>query len=522
MTDEREAMLDAIQVGLGGAGIAFEQPDGSALEVQKARSGFTGKVGPPVTQPTTLPDGTPFSPEDNARFDMLQRRFSGAGVIFESKTGERVTLRNPRPGAVESVVVKHDGTVETVGAPKPAPPTRPMIRDASRRIREVLRSLIATQPFFGHLALRLPLREDTSRKTVASDGEIIRYNPSWVLEQPSDKIRSAISHCVLACALHHHTRRGERKYERWQRASREATLPYLREAGLTTTEGGENDTVERIYDRLPDENDDDNKDDNQSPPGASPGEGDGGGPPSSDPNGRGEVMDAPVSEDPAEAEAERREIEQKWDEARQQAAQASKAAGVTPGSILALIEESHRHRVDWREELRRFLTAVAATDYTWSRPNRRHIASGLYLPALHSDRVGPIVLAVDTSGSMDDVALQHVWTEIRGLARDANPENVTVVQCDSKVQRIDHYAVEEMPESLETVGRGGTAYAPAFEAVEDMPQRPAVVLYFTDLHCYDIGTNPGVPVLWVVQPGGAKDKPMPFGETIYIPGESDR
>ena len=81
-------------------------------------------------------------------------------------------------------------------------------------------ALLREQPFFGSLALRLPIRADASRETLASDGREIRYAPEWVAETDAHVIETAIARVVLACALKHHTRRGERDPDRWQRAPR--------------------------------------------------------------------------------------------------------------------------------------------------------------------------------------------------------------------------------------------------------------------------------------------------------------
>ena len=59
---------------------------------------------------------------------------------------------------------------------------------------------------------------------------------------------------VLACALKHHTRRGERDPERWQRASQLVTHGLLRDAGFTLppdAEAWDGISVEQAYDRLP-------------------------------------------------------------------------------------------------------------------------------------------------------------------------------------------------------------------------------------------------------------------------------
>ena len=86
--------------------------------------------------------------------------------------------------------------------------------ESARRVGDCVTALLRDQPFFGSLALRLPIRADASRETLASDGKDIRYAPGWVAETDADRIRTALGRVVLACALKHHTRRGERDPER--------------------------------------------------------------------------------------------------------------------------------------------------------------------------------------------------------------------------------------------------------------------------------------------------------------------
>ena len=70
---------------------------------------------------------------------------------------------------------------------------------------------------------------------------------------------------------------------------------------------------------------------------------------------------------------------------------------------LGRTDEAVRHPpVDWRDVLRAFVAAAACNDYSWSRPNRRFVWQGLYLPGLHSEDIGEVVIAIDTSGSVGD------------------------------------------------------------------------------------------------------------------------
>ena len=126
--------------------------------------------------------------------------------------------------------------------------------ESASRISGCVTALLRDQPFFGSLALRLPIRPDAARETLASDGREIRYSPDWVANTDADLIKTAIGRVVLACALKHHTRRGQREPGRWQQASQLVTHGLLRDAGFKLppdAEAWDGISVEQAYDRLP-------------------------------------------------------------------------------------------------------------------------------------------------------------------------------------------------------------------------------------------------------------------------------
>ena len=129
-----------------------------------------------------------------------------------------------------------------------------MEAESARRIGDCVTGLLRSQPFFGNLALRLPVLPDPTRKTLGCDGQNIRYSSQWVAETDAHRVQAAIARVVLACALKHHTRRDERDPERWQHASQLVTHGMLRDAGFTLPEDAEaweGMSVEEAYDRLP-------------------------------------------------------------------------------------------------------------------------------------------------------------------------------------------------------------------------------------------------------------------------------
>ena len=445
--------------------------------------------------------------------------------------------------------------------------------ESAQRVSGCVTALLREQPFFGSLALRLPVRADAGRETLASDGREIRYSPQWIAETDAHLIETAIARVVLACALKHHTRRGERDPERWQRASQLVTHGLLRDAGFTLPpDAGAWDgiSVEEAYDRLPepdegesgdsdppdagagsgadaagapmpdgsdpsdqgDDGEDGDTGDAPDSPGGDDGDGagspetsndDGGGsaPTSCDPSGTGEIMDAPAGgsagspPSPGDMTLE----EQAWDEAMHQALNLAKAEGKAPGGIEETVRGAHASMLDWRSLLRRYMTDAVKSDYSWSVPNRRFIDSGLYLPSIRSDGMDAIAVIIDTSGSLPAATLAEFWAELREVASEIRPGRVIVLQVDAAVQDAAEYAPDELPDEIAIKGRGGTDFRPGFEWLEEQGIQPGVCLYFTDMECSDYPeTEPSFPVLWCDFGDGDSPwrQPEPWGERIDI------
>ena len=447
--------------------------------------------------------------------------------------------------------------------------------ESARRVSDCVTALLRDQPFFGSLALRLPIRPDASRETLASDGHEIRYAPQWVADTDADLIKTAIGRVVLACALKHHTRRGERKPARWQRASQLVTHGLLRDAGFKlppAAEAWDGISVEQAYDRLPEPQDDDGGG-NDSPPATageggsntpdpksggdhdddtdghgptqgddpqsedSPGEGhdddprdedapgEGGetGVPSFDPSGTGEVMDAAARDcadaGTGDAPMDINDEEQAWDEAMHQALNLAKAQGKAPGAVEETIRDAHTSTLDWRTLLRRYMTDAARSDYSWSLPNRRFIDSGLYLPSIRSEGIDTVAVIIDTSGSVDAQALAAFWTEVREIATELQPESVIVLQVDAALQDAAEYVPGDLPEEIAIKGRGGTDFRPGFAWLEEHGTTPSLCLYFTDMDCDRYPeTEPSHPILWIdwSASAGSSREPPPWGEHIKI------
>ena len=172
---------------------------------------------------------------------------------------------------------------------------------------------------------------------------------------------------------------------------------------------------------------------------------------------------------------------------------------------------------------------IAKSDYSWSRPNRRFIHQGLYLPSPHSENeMGVVVIAVDVSGSVDQRKLSVFCGGVNGILEQTNPEKVIIIYCDMQITRVAEFARDEYPIEFECSGGGGTDLRPPFEYVAENDLNPDVFLYFTYLCGPRPESAPHYPVVWIDQDNTiaafGEDQMrrygiLPeFGQLIGIPG----
>ena len=374
--------------------------------------------------------------------------------------------------------------------------------------------LLLDQPWFGSLAMRLDLIEDASIPTMATNGSEIRYNPEFVLKQTRDHLFGIMAHEVLHCALLHPYRRGSREPQRWNIATDHVINLQLRAAGFSLPDDALADpkytglNADVVFAQLGDEPQDDGTpkstgtcdDAPKQQPGA----------PQPDPNAQ--PGDQP-GQQPAEGQGM---TEEDWQIAAEQASNITRAAGRLPGSAAEAAKAASQQPQDWRAILREFIEQTQPHDYSWSVPNRRFIADGLYLPGMIKENFPRFIFVTDSSSSVTNEAIKAGVAEVQEIVRELRPERLLVISCDTRVRSTQEFTADDFEITLNVTGRGGTAFQPAFDwiaAQEDEP--PAALMYFTDLeNGGERVTEPDYPVLWVT--GKNVTKNGPFGQTVRI------
>ena len=393
----------------------------------------------------------------------------------------------------------------------------------SLRIQKARTALLLDHPFFGSLLYRLKDRESRAVKTMATDGISLLWNPEFVETLTAATLAGTLAHEVMHPALHHHLRRSGRDPKRWNIACDHAINPLLVDAGLKLPEGVllesrfRGMSAEQIYNLLESDQDADPNGDND--PQSADSNGSNGSPdrneagdqsaPETD-GGIGQVLDAPLeSDDSPTVEEQARE----WEVAVKQAITVARQAGKVPTGLDRTMEGAAEAAVDWRELLRRLWSETTPSDYSWMRPNRRHLWRGLYIPGVVRDGVGEIVIAVDCSGSISGRQLRLFEAEARSLLEGQRPERVYVLYFDAVIQNVEIYEADQ-PISLNPVGGGGTEFGPCFEWVDERGIMPQTMVFLTDLYGSFPPSAPSYPVLWA----STGRRQAPFGEVIPMQG----
>ena len=389
------------------------------------------------------------------------------------------------------------------------------------------RSLLLDHFFFGGLVMHLEeVQDPKAEKGLWVDGVSVGYNPETMATLDLREGAGLLAKGVLHCALQHHLRRGGRDQKLWQKACDLVTNPAIIDSGLGLPAGAELDrqyadkSAEQVYHIL----------EQQAKPQGGGGQqqqsGQGNAAPQSGQSGSGggqgaeqqnapqaaqtgEVRDLPGQDGQAPSPAEQSKQTQEWKINMQQALQNAKARGDLPGSLLRLIEKALTPSVNWREETRRFMQSVSRDDQTWSRPNRRFIGAGLYLPATRNERMKCMVVVNDTSGSTQG-AQETFFGEMDSIAEDVNPERIIYVQQDSRIAKITEMEPGDKFER-KMHGGGGTDFRPVFAWLEKEGIVPDCMIFLTDLDGA-FPQEPEYPVLWAT----VREGRAPFGDTIHV------
>lgn len=195
-----------------------------------------------------------------------------------------------------------------------------------------------------------------------------------------------------------------------------------------------------------------------------------------------------------------KEIDTKIDRAlREGALLAGRLGANLPRSITELLEP----KIDWRAELREFVSSSTKgkDEFTWRKFNRRLVPNDIYLPTVENETIGEIVVAIDTSGSIDQAQINAFASELASICEAVEPEAVRVLWWDTMVHGEQRFAdnYQNIGGMLKPQGGGGTRVGCVSDYINKHKVNAECVLVFTDGYVEnDVKWSVSAPTLWLV------------------------
>jgi predicted metal-dependent peptidase len=332
-----------------------------------------------------------------------------------------------------------------------------------RKVSKAKALLILDHPFFGTTVSRRQIQygDEVPTAGMSATGQIV-LNPEWVEPLTVKEIMFLLAHEAMHYMLSHALRRQNRDHRAWNVACDKVINDTLIDAKVGTfIDGGVTlpEARHKASEELYDENDDD-----MGSGGIGEDVGD-----IVDENGQ-PLDDATVQQLQAQAKIE-----------AIQSAKIAKQKGKLPASIERIVEEMVNVVTPWHEKLERYMSAKVRDGYSWNRPNRRFVGQGMYLPGYdYIPRMGEVVIAVDTSGSLNSKELALFQGHINRIVDTCTPEKITVLYCDYAIGGTTEYTPDDLPIVLKPVGGGGTSFKPVFKWLDSYDGEVECLIYFTD------------------------------------------
>lgn len=401
------------------------------------------------------------------------------------------------------------------------------------KIAKAKAKLMLEHPYIGSVATVLKMDADSNALTFGSDGTKLTYNEEYIERAPLDEIEFALANGAMHALLKHHERIEQRVGRIWQAATDLAVNSMLVKNDFTLPphayydERFENMYAEEIYDILKDEmiyNQTRDETEAPTPDDVPPQEGEEesreqqtqtrNDMPTEPPKKEEQAAEIPqplaAQEEDSLTPEELSALQEELTEYFEQIFQKFKRQGELPKGLELVVPAYFSHKIHWRELLYRYIAEFAKSTYSFMPPNPKYLYRGICLPSLSSDLLR-IVVAVDTSGSVDETLLGTFLGEVEGIMQSYGNYEIDLITADAKVHSHTVFLPGEALDYTLT-GGGGTDFRPVFEHIEREVSYPTLLLYFTDGMGTFPAEAPGYDVMWVMP----ESREVPFGEVLLL------
>ena len=359
------------------------------------------------------------------------------------------------------------------------------IDNISKRIEKLKAKLILEQPYFGSISSSLELKLNEDIQAFQTSNNIFEYNDDFINTLSDNELIFILTNCAMHYALDYEKRQNNRIQWLWKLAQDYAINSLLVKNNLQKplvvnhNIRFDNLNAEKIYEILKDEIDD--KQD--------------------------------LKENLEHIQYEKQEQNINDDLEKQNANKLNKAKKYDdlPLGIEILIPNIYEGKINWKDELYEVIEQSVKFDYTLIPPNKRFAQYGIALPSLSGNKT-KIVIAIDSSGSINDKLLGEFLGEVESIMNMFVSVEIDLIIADAKVQEhIILYSGDTINKTIK--GGGGTNFENTFNYIENNILDINLFLYFTDgIGKFPI-SNYSFETIWVLSNDEVE---VPFGRVISL------
>jgi predicted metal-dependent peptidase len=349
-----------------------------------------------------------------------------------------------------------------------------------QKLEKAKAKLMLEHPYFGSIASALAFTPDDNIEAFESNGTRFAYNDDFLDTCSVEEVEFALANAAMHYALAHQNRLGKREGWLWQLATDYAINAMLMKNNLHPPDRinyqprFEGMYAEEIY----------------------------------------AILENEIDEKEYLQERQKHEKiitdEQEDAEFLEQLLQKAIAQDELPKDLDRFFPQIAESKIAWRDALYQYVHRHAKEDYRFFPPNRRYIHQGFALPSLQSERL-QIVVAIDTSGSIDEALLAQFFAEFEAIMQSFANYEIALIACDSKIQYHKTFYPGDILE-YRTKGGGGTDFRPVFDYIDKEIPNPSLLIYFTDAQGRFPKTEPLFDILWALP----EDAEVPFGEKLIL------
>jgi len=361
---------------------------------------------------------------------------------------------------------------------------------SNEKITQAKSKLMLENPYFGTLVNFIELRVNNNLRNTRNLGDIFEYNDEYLEVLSINEVSTLLANSAMHQALFHSERGTGKVSSVWYLASDYAINDLLVENGFMLAPMANYSSrfemlyAEQIYTVLLGELDlHENESEVEQP---------------KDELEEQEVPEELLAQEEYELLVEQLNIKlEKY--------------GDLPKGIERFIENRIESKIAWRDELYRYVNTHAKSDYRMFPSSKKHLYRGIALPSIYGEEL-KIVVAIDTSASIDDELLKVFLSELYEIMQSFTHYVIELIECDASIQNIQRLTPMERLEPI-LKGGGGTNFRPVFDYIEDMNEDFKFLIYFTDGKGTFPKYEPLIDTLWIMK---EEDIIIPFGELLIL------